>query len=111
MSQVVIFDRTVYLSGQVDIDDPKNIAPTTAEQMLRILHRIDFLLGQAGTRRSNLLSATIWLVTMDDFQEMNAVWESWVPVGCAPARATVQSTLALPGLRVEVAVIAAIDNS
>lgn len=106
MSQIVMHGGVVYLSGQVDLELP---APTVAAQTGRILARIDDLLAQAGSDKSQLLTATIWLTDLAQFQAMNEVWKQWLPPGGAPARATVQAGLALPGLLVEIAVTAAIN--
>ncbi|MEK9868561.1 MAG: RidA family protein, partial [Gammaproteobacteria bacterium] len=70
---------------------------------------IDNLLADAGSDKSKLISATIWLASMDDFNEMNTVWDAWVVEGETPARACVEARLAAPDFTVEIAVIAAID--
>ena len=102
MSQAVIHGQTVYLAGQVG-------APGTsvAVQTQEILEKIDSLLEQAGTDKTQILSATIWLASMDSFAEMNAVWDAWVPEGHAPARATGESALATPEHLVEIIIVAA----
>ena len=102
MSQAVIHGQTVYLAGQVG-------APGTsvAAQTQEILEKIDSLLEQAGTDKTQILSATIWLASMDSFAEMNAVWDAWVPEGHAPARATGESALATPEHLVEIIIVAA----
>ena len=69
----------------------------------------DELLEKAGTDKSKLLSATIWLSDIGDFDEMNSVWDAWVSPGNAPARACVESALAAPQFNVEIGVIAALD--
>jgi enamine deaminase RidA (YjgF/YER057c/UK114 family) len=104
MSQIVVRGDTIYLAGQVALDKPG--APF-GEQTRNVLERIDALLAEAGSDRSKLLSATIWLADMRGFEEMNAVWDTWVPEGCAPARATVEAKLATPQFTVEIGVIAA----
>jgi enamine deaminase RidA (YjgF/YER057c/UK114 family) len=72
------------------------------------LATIDALLAEAGTDKSHILSATIWLTQMSTFAEMNKVWDQWVAPGSTPARATVESArLAGPEYRIEIAVIAA----
>jgi enamine deaminase RidA (YjgF/YER057c/UK114 family) len=102
MSQAVIHNRTVYLAGQVAA------GATVAIQTKEILHAIDALLAAAGTDKSRLLTATIWLTDMSTFAEMNGVWESWVLPGETPARATVSSPkLASAEFKVEIAVLAA----
>jgi enamine deaminase RidA (YjgF/YER057c/UK114 family) len=105
MSQVVIHNKTVYLSGQVaESARGKNVTVQTTE----ILASIDRLLAAAKTDKSNLLSAMIWLTDMSTFSEMNKVWEAWVVPGATPARATVLSAqLAASDFRIEIAVIAA----
>ena len=75
MSQAVVHGNTVYLAGQVAQNAPGG---TVAEQTEDILNRIDALLGQAGSDKSKLLSATIWLSDIGDFADMNFVWDAWV---------------------------------
>ena len=105
MSQAVVSAGVVYLSGQIAL--AARGAPV-AEQTRAILAQIDALLAEAGASKQTLLSATIWLTDMAAFDEMNAVWDDWLAPGAAPARATVGALLALPGLAVEIAVIAAL---
>jgi enamine deaminase RidA (YjgF/YER057c/UK114 family) len=106
MSQAVIHGDTVYLAGQVALDAG---GQSVAAQTQNILDRIDALLAKAGTDKTKVLSATIWLSDMGTFAEMNGVWDAWVAPECAPARATVESAkLAAPQFTVEIGVIAAI---
>ena len=104
MSQAVIHGNTVYLAGQVGAPGQSVTAQTTA-----ILASIDRLLGEAGSDKSKLLQATIWLDSMDDFAEMNAVWDAWVDPANPPARAAGESRLARPDFKVEIIVVAAKD--
>jgi enamine deaminase RidA (YjgF/YER057c/UK114 family) len=102
MSQAVIHNKTVYLAGQVA--EGASVTVQTRD----ILATIDALLTEAGTDKSRLLMATIWLTDMATFAEMNAVWESWVVPGHTPSRATVVSAqLAGMAYKIEIAVIAA----
>jgi enamine deaminase RidA (YjgF/YER057c/UK114 family) len=105
MSQAVVHGNVVYLAGQV----AENPVPSVGEQTRQILAGIDGLLKEAGTDKSKLLSANIWLVDISRFNEMNAVWDAWVAPGNAPARATVQAALARPEILVEIMVTAALD--
>ncbi len=105
MTQAVVHNGTAYLAGQVAIDAP---GQSVAEQTRNILERTDALLQAAGTDKTKLISATIWLTDIAAFDEMNKVWDGWVAPGCAPARATVESKLAAPQFTVEIAVIAAV---
>jgi enamine deaminase RidA (YjgF/YER057c/UK114 family) len=105
MSQVVVHGDTVYLAGQVAQSAPGG---SVTEQTQAILAQIDALLAEAGTDKSKALSATIWLCSMDDFAEMNAVWDAWATGGNAPCRACVESPrLASPKFTVEIGLIAA----
>lgn len=102
MSQAVIHNGTIYLAGQVGA--PGECA---ANQTQAILAKIDALLAQSGSDKSHVLSATIWLTDMADFEEMNAVWDNWIDSEAPPARATGQSRLARPECKVEIIVVAA----
>ncbi len=104
MSKAVVHGDTVYLSGIV-ADAPKG--KSMAEQTKNILSQIDGFLARAGSDKSKLLSANIWITDMARFAEMNAVWDAWVAPGHAPARATVEAKLASPDYVVEIMVVAA----
>ncbi len=106
MSQAVVHGATIYLAGQV-ADQARG--KSVAEQTEDILATIDRLLAEAGSDRTKILSATIYLADIGTFAEMNAVWDAWVPAGHAPARATVQAKLAAAAYGVEIACIAAKD--
>ena len=107
MSQAVTYGGFVFLAGQVAIDTPD---ASVREQTTDILARITRLLESVGSNSTRILSATIWLADMSKFEEMNAVWDTWVPSGHAPARATVEARLAAPEFSVEIGMIAAIGN-
>ena len=104
MSQAVAHGNTVYLAGQV-ADDP---SMDVAGQTRQILASIDKLLAAAGSDKTRILSATIYLAEISTFAQMNAEWDAWVPQGHTPARATVEARLAAPQYKVEIQVIAAV---
>src|SRR5580704_10333898 len=104
MSKAVVHGDTVYLAGIV-AEAPKGKSMT--EQTKSILSQIDGFLAAAGTDKTKLLSANIWITDMANFAEMNAVWDAWVSPGNTPARATVQAGLASPDYKVEIMVVAA----
>lgn len=104
MSQAVVHGNTVYLAGQV-ADDP---SVDVAGQARQILASIDKLLAAAGTDKTRILSATIYLAEIGTFAQMNSAWDAWVPQGHTPARATVEAKLAAPQYQVEIQVIAAV---
>lgn len=104
MSQAVIHNGIAYLAGQVGAE-----GESVAAQTRVVLAKIDDLLEKAGTNKTRLLTAQIWVANIDtDFSEMNSVWDQWVAPNCAPARWTGEARLATPGYRVEIIVTAAI---
>jgi enamine deaminase RidA (YjgF/YER057c/UK114 family) len=103
MSKAVVHGDTVYLAGIV-AEAPKG--KSMAEQTKSILAQIDGFLAQAGTDKSKLISANIWITDMAKFADMNAVWDAWVSPGNTPARATVEAKLASPDYLVEIMVVA-----
>ncbi|MFT7219626.1 MAG: enamine deaminase RidA (YjgF/YER057c/UK114 family) [Candidatus Azotimanducaceae bacterium] len=106
MSQAVVHNDTLYTAGQVALTAP---GESVGNQTKAILAEIDQLLADAGSDKSRIISATIWLASMDDFAEMNTIWDEWVLIGETPTRACVESKLATPDFAVEIAIIAALD--
>lgn len=107
LSDMVIYapapgQRLVYLAGQVPEDGKQDIKAQTQS----VLDQIDRLLAQARTDKRHILSATIYLPSMGDYDAMNAVWEAWVPQGETPARATVEAKLANRDYKVEIQIVA-----
>jgi enamine deaminase RidA (YjgF/YER057c/UK114 family) len=105
MSQAVIHGGVVFLAGQVAPEVDGVTAQTGA-----ILEKIDRLLGAAGSSRSRLLSASVILADIGDFEAMNAVWETWIDPSDPPARATIGAALARPEFQVEIIVTAAVSE-
>jgi enamine deaminase RidA (YjgF/YER057c/UK114 family) len=103
LAEMVVHGNTIYLAGQV-ASDPKT---DVGSQVRQVLAQIDKLLGEAGSDKSKILSATIYLPDMGDFPELNKAWEAWIPAGQCPARATVEAKLAASDYKVEIQVIAA----
>jgi enamine deaminase RidA (YjgF/YER057c/UK114 family) len=103
LSEAVVLGDRVYCSGMI----PEDTGQDTTGQVKQALGEIDSLLAKAGTDKSKILTATIWLADIGDFAAMNAVWAAWVVPGQAPARATVQARLSDPEMKVEIMVVAA----
>ena len=103
LSQMVVHNGIVYLAGQIAKETDQDITG----QAKQVLAQIDDLLAEAGSDKTKLLTATIFLPSMADFAALNAVWEAWVPAGQCPARATVEAKLVSPDYKVEIQVIAA----
>jgi enamine deaminase RidA (YjgF/YER057c/UK114 family) len=107
MSQAVMRGNALYLAGQVA---DKTAGASVAEQTKEILAQIDALLAEAGSDKTKIMMATIYLADISTFAEMNSVWDTWVVEGETPARATVEAKLVAPEYKVEIAIIAALDK-
>jgi enamine deaminase RidA (YjgF/YER057c/UK114 family) len=103
LSEIAIYNGTVYLAGQIAEDTKQDIGGQTRE----VLTHIDRLLAEANSDKSLLLSVQIYIADMVHFSDMNAVWDSWVAPDATPPRATVEARLANPECLVEVVVVAA----
>jgi enamine deaminase RidA (YjgF/YER057c/UK114 family) len=100
MSKIVKHNGVAYLCGQV------GAGGSVTEQTKDCLSRVEALLAQAKSSPERILQAIIWLSDMSDFDEMNAVWDAWVPQGHAPAHACGEARLARKELKVEIIVTA-----
>jgi enamine deaminase RidA (YjgF/YER057c/UK114 family) len=104
MSEAVIHGDRIYTSGIVA---DSTVGKSVLEQTHDILQQIEALLARAGSDKTRILKANIWLTDMAKFAQMNEAWDAWVAAGHAPARATVESKLAAPGYDVEIMIEAA----
>jgi enamine deaminase RidA (YjgF/YER057c/UK114 family) len=102
MSQAVVANGFVFLAGQVADDPSKDVA----DQTRQVLASIDRLLAVAGSNKTKIISANVYLASIADFAAMNSVWDAWVARDAKPARATVEAKLAAPAYRVEIQVVA-----
>ena len=105
MSSAVVHGNTVYLAGLTADDTKLDVKGQTKQ----ILDKIDKFLKEAGTDKSKILSANIWLTDIGTWSQMNEAWTAWIPEGNTPARATVEAKLANPALKVEIMVQAALS--
>jgi enamine deaminase RidA (YjgF/YER057c/UK114 family) len=103
MSEAVAYNGILWVAGQVGAP-----GASVADQTRQCLAEVDRILAAAGTDKTRILSAQIWLADMATFAQMNAVWDAWVPQGHTPARATGEAKLATPEYLVEVIVTAAL---
>jgi enamine deaminase RidA (YjgF/YER057c/UK114 family) len=103
LSGAVEANGMVYISGQVADALPAGARAQTEE----ILGKIDALLALAGSNKSNIVYAQIWVSDIRLRDEVNQAWLAWVDPDNLPARACVQAALANPQMSVEIAVTAA----
>ena len=104
LSEMAVYNGVAYLAGQVPVDASQDITGQTAQ----VLAAIDRLLARAGTDKSKILMAQIFIKDLAEFPGLNAAWDAWVPAGHTPPRATVQAHLAKPEWKVEIVVTAAV---
>jgi len=104
MSELAVHNGVAYLAGQVPEDASQDIVGQTRQ----VLEAIDALLAQAGTDKTRILRAQIFLADIADFPGMNQAWDAWVAPGHTPPRATVEARLARPEWKVEIVVTAAV---
>jgi enamine deaminase RidA (YjgF/YER057c/UK114 family) len=104
MSQAVAHGGFVFLAGQVADDTSQDVKGQTAQ----ILAKIERLLERVGSDKARILSASIWLASYTSYNDVNEIWDAWVPDGQAPARTCVESKLAFPQYMIEIGVIAAV---
>ena len=104
MCEMTVHNGVAYLAGQVASDASLDAHGQTAD----VLGQVDALLARAGTTKSRILMAQIFLADLADFPAMNAAWDAWVVPGNTPPRATVEARLAKPGWKVEIVVKAAV---
>ena len=107
-SRAVVYNGIVFLSGATADDRSQDIRG----QAQQVLAKIDKFLSMAGTSKSRLLTAQIWMKDIkNDFAGMNEIWDAWTALDAAPTRATAQCDMGLPEILVEIIVTAAIENT
>ena len=105
ISRAVVHNDVVYLAGILAL---QKRGGSVAEQTRDILRMVDQLLAEAGTNKTMLLTANIFLADIRTAEEMNEVWEEWLPEGCAPARTTVEGRATSREHAVKISVTAAV---
>jgi enamine deaminase RidA (YjgF/YER057c/UK114 family) len=107
ISQAVVHGNVAYFAGVT----PNPIVGDIKAQTVQVLRRVDELLRLAGTDKSRLLSAQVWIADMRLFEDHNAVWNQWVDLANAPVRACLTPEFWRPGMLVEVMVMAALPDT
>jgi enamine deaminase RidA (YjgF/YER057c/UK114 family) len=104
LSDMAVYNGVAYLAGQVADDTKQDVTGQTAQ----VLAAIDALLAEAGTDKTRILMAQVFVANIAEYDGMNKAWEAWVPAGNAPPRATIEARLAGPDYKVEIVVTAAV---
>lgn len=104
LSEMAIYNGITYLAGQVPEDDTLDMYGQTKQ----VLAEIDKWLAEAGTDKSRILMAQVFVANMIEFDEMNRAWDEWVAEGNSPPRAAIEAKLANPNWKVEIVITAAI---
>lgn len=107
-SRAVVYNGMVFVGGMTADDRSQDIVGQTQQT----LAKIEGYLAKAGTDKSRLLTAQIWIKDLDrDFERMNEVWNSWTAPDAAPTRATAQCEMGAPDVLVEIIVTAALPEN
>lgn len=106
-SQAIRAGNLLFLSGQIPLDPGTGaiVDGDITAQTERVLKNISAVLTSAGATFANVVRTTVFLVDMNDFAAMNAVYAKYV-VDPPPARSTVQVSRLPKDVRVEIDVIA-----
>ena len=107
-SQAVVFDDTLYTSGQIAID-PKTgelINGDIKKETEQVMNNIAAVLAAAGMDFQNVLKTSIFIKDMNDFQKINEVYGSYFDEATAPARETVEVARLPKDVNVEISVLA-----
>ena len=102
-SKVVEANGFVFTAGIVADDIKQDVKGQTQQ----ILAEIDRLLKLAGTDKTKVVSATIWVTDIRCRDAMNEAWNAWTRGENLPGRACIEAKLADPRMLVEIAVVAA----
>lgn len=102
-SRGVVHNGFIFLAGQVGNDMGGDVRQQASEAFAKV----DDMLSQAGSDKTRVMSVTIWLRDLEDYDAFNEVWDQWIVQGQSPARACAKAQLADPRARVELIVIAA----
>ena len=103
LSDAVEHNGLLYLAGQV----AENLKVGMKQQTEDVLRQIDALLAGAGSDKSRILTATVYVNDMKQKPQMDEAWMAWVDRSNPPARATVEAQLGSPDTLVEIMCVAA----
>ncbi len=100
----------VFLSGLIPTAQRGEVTQLSLrEQITTVLDDVELVLLACGTTTASIVKSTCYLVDADDFAEFNQVYGERVVVPF-PARTTVVTQLAAPGVRFEMDVVAALED-
>ncbi len=107
-SQAVLFDDTLYTSGQISINPEtgKLVLDNITMETEQVMNNLKAVLEAAQMNFDNVLKATIYIKDMDDFQVINSVYGSYFDEENAPARETVQVVRLPKDVNVEISFLA-----
>ena len=105
LAGAVKHNDTLYIAGQTATTETGSVEVQTKE----VLAKIDALLAKGGSSKAKLISINVYLSNIADFAEMNKAYDAWIDTANLPTRATVETRLASPNLRVEMTAVAAAD--
>ena len=106
-SQANFINGVLYISGQIPIDpETGNLVDRIEKETHQVMMNLKAILEEAGMSFSNVVKATIFLKSMDDFAAMNEIYASYLDANNYPARETVQVSCLPKNVSVEISMIA-----
>lgn len=107
-SQAILYDDTLYASGQIAIDPVtgKLIEGNIEKETEQVMKNIGAILEQAGMGFSDVVKSTIFIKNMNHFQKINQVYGTFFDEAIAPARETVEVSALPKNVNVEISVLA-----
>lgn len=106
-SQANFINGVLYISGQIPIDPISgNLVDGIEKETHQVMKNLKAILEEAGMSFSNVVKATIFLKSMDDFAAMNEIYASYLDANSYPARETVQVACLPKNVSVEISMIA-----
>ena len=106
LSESVQYQGVAYLSGKL----PADLTNDIEAQSHSVLQVMEEALTRAGSSKSGILTAHIYLKHRRDADAFNRIWNAWLPAGCAPARICVEANMLNDAVLVEITVIAAVEG-
>lgn len=100
--------QMIFVAGQIPLDSSGAIVGEgdVAKQTEQVIANIEAILTAAGAKLVDVVKTTVFLVDMDDFTAMNAVYARYFAQATAPARACVQVSRLPKDVLVEIDCIA-----
>ena len=108
-SQAILAGNLIFTSGQIPIEPTTNlmVGSSITEQTVQVIKNLNAILESAGASLDNVVKVNVYLDDLNDFDEMNRVYERYFIN--KPARTTIQAGKLPKNAKIEMDVIAVIE--